>query len=326
MTYQFSPWTSVRDAKAAAAVVGQSLAVREGEQVAVVADHASDHAVVDALLHAIAAVGAEATLLVMPARERAGAPANSVVASAISGADVIIAPTSTGLGFTPAFGEALKRGARAIVMTGVTSAELGAGAGLADYEEVHRVTKPLSEALTNGQSIRVTCANGSDLTASLDGVSAGIGASFAREPGQVSGFPSGEAWMAPKEGTAEGVLVADGSAHMLGRLQRPLSVRFSKGRATEIEGGPQADQLREIIDGIENSDNLGEISIGTNRWARFSGNITEDKKQLGTVHFALGNSVVGGTVRSSVHIDLLMLRPTVEVDGEVLVKAGEIVV
>lgn len=318
-------WAAIEVAKAARTIVQASLAVRAGEQVAVVADHHSDHAVVDALVAAVHSAGAEPTLLVMPARVRAGAPATEVVAAALAGADVIIAPTSTGLGFTPAFGEALKRGARGIVMTGVGREELRAGAGVADYEEVYRITKPLAEALTGGAVIRVTSEAGSDLTASLDGVTAGIGASFAREPGQVSGFPSGEAWMSPKEGTGEGVLVADGSGHMLGILEQPIAVHFSAGRAVKIDGGRQAEELRRIIDGIENADNLGELSIGTNPSARFNGNITEDKKQLGTVHFALGNSVVGGTVKSPVHIDLLLLKPTVEVDGRRIVEAGKVV-
>jgi leucyl aminopeptidase (aminopeptidase T) len=313
-------WTQVKVAKAAASVIRTSLAIKPGEQVAIVADDGSDFAVVDALLAEVRAADAEPTLVVMPQREKAGAPANAVVAAAMGGADAIVAPTSTGLGFTPAFGEALKAGARGIVMTGIKSGDLVGGAALADYEEVYRITKPLADAITAGTTVRVTCPNGSDLTASLEGVTCGLGASFAREPGQVSGFPSGEAWNAPKAGTANGVLVADGSAHMLGILEEPIRVHFTDGRATKIEGGRQARELESIIEGVENGDNLGELSIGTNRWARFGGNITEDKKQLGTVHFALGNSVVGGTVKSPIHLDLLITNPTYEVDGVVIMK------
>jgi leucyl aminopeptidase (aminopeptidase T) len=313
-------WTQVKVAKAAASVVRTSLAIQAGEQVAIVADDGSDFAIVDALLAEVRAADAEPTVVVMPEREKAGAPANSVVASALLGANAIIAPTSTGLGFTPTFGEALKAGARGIVMTGIKSQDLMAGAALADYEEVYRVTKPLSDAITAGTTGRVTCPNGSDLTVSLEGVVCGVGASFAREPGQVSGFPSGEAWNAPKAGSANGVLVADGSAHMLGILEEPIRVHFKDGRVSKIEGGRQARELESIIEGVENGDNLGELSIGTNRWARFGGNITEDKKQLGTMHFALGNSVVGGTVKSPIHLDLLITNPTYEVDGTVILK------
>lgn len=316
-------WAAVQVAKAAGNVVNTSLAVQPGEQVLVAADHESDHAVVDALLAAVAAAGAEGTLVVQPAREKAGQPGNPVMAAAMAGADVIISPTSTALSFTPELKEALNRGARAIVMTGVTRHELTGGAGVADYEEVYRITKPLADAITAGSVMRVTSAQGTDMTSSLEGVTCGVGASFAREPGQISSYPSGEAWSAPATGT--GVMVADGSAHELGFLAEPIAVHFEDGRAVKIEGGAQAEELRRMIDGVENGDNLGEISIGTNPSARFLGNITEDKKQVGTVHFALGNSVVGGKVKAPIHVDLLLLTPTVEVDGELLVQDGKIV-
>jgi leucyl aminopeptidase (aminopeptidase T) len=202
---------------------------------------------------------------------------------------------------------------------------LTSGSSLANYDEVYKITKPLSDIMTSGKTIKVTSKAGSDFTASIDGVVAGCGASFAREPGQVSGFPSGESWQCPVPGTGEGVLVADGSAHMLGRLLEPISVRFAKGKAVEITGGPQAEELKRIIAPIENGDNLGELSIGTNPASGFSGNVTEDKKALGTSHFALGNSVVGGTVKADIHLDLLMMKPTIHVDGILLVEDGKVV-
>lgn len=319
-------WVAIKLAKAAKAVVETSLAVKPGEQVAIAADDDSDFAIVQALTAAVRAVGAEPTVLVMPRRAIAGAPATRVMAKALLGADVIIAPTSTGLGFTEEFGRALKEnGARGIVMTGTDRDLLTAGAGLADYNKVYEVTKPLSEIMTAGKTITVTCRNGSDFTASIEGQNAGLGASFAREPGQVSGFPSGESWQCPKRGTGQGVLVADGSAHMLGKLTEPLAVYFEKGLAVDFKGGPQAEELRQILTPIENGFNLGELSIGTNETARFTGNVTEDKKALGTSHFALGNSVVGGDVKADIHMDLLMLKPTIEVDGVRLVTDGEIV-
>lgn len=318
-------WVAIKLAKAAKAVVETSLTVKPGEQVAIAADDDSDFAIVQALTAAVRAVGAEPTVLIMPRRELAGGPATRVMAKALLGADVIIAPTSTGLGFTDEFGEALKNGARGIVMTATDRNLLTAGAGLADYNKVYEVTKPLSEIMTAGKTITVTCRNGSDFTASIEGQKAGLGASFAREPGQVSGFPSGESWQCPATGTGEGVLVADGSAHMLGKLTEPLSVYFEKGVAVDFKGGPQAEELRKILTPIENGFNLGELSIGTNETARFTGNVTEDKKALGTSHFALGNSVVGGTVKADIHMDLLILKPTIEVDGVRLVTDGEIV-
>lgn len=316
---------ALRVARAARTIVTDCLAIRRDESVAVVADDESDAAVVEAILHAARAVADEVTLLSMPVRATAGASAPRIVASALAGADVFIAPTTTALGFTPELQDLLKRRAtRGLVLTLATRESLSSGAALADYAEVRRVTRGVAAALRDAREVRVTCANGSDFTASFAGAATHTGDSFARQPGEISGFPSGEAWTCPVLGSGQGVLVADGSAHMLGRLTEPLAVRFVDGRAVEFTGGEQATKLRDIVASIPNADNLGELSVGTNRWARFTGNITEDKKQEGAVHFALGNSVLGGTVTSEVHIDLVLLRPTVIADGRVVVDEGRI--
>ena len=308
-------------------IVRSCVDVRPGEQVAVVADLASDFAVVEALAGAVLAAGGEPTVVVMPARQQAGDKATTVVRAALGGADVILAPTTTALGFNDEFNQALERGARGLVLTGIRTENLIAGAALADYTEVNAVTGRLANLAESGETMRVTSDAGSELTASIRGVRVGRGASFAREPGQVSGFPSGECWLTPAEGSANGVLVADGSAHMLGRLDQPLAVRFESGWATDVTGGAQAAELVSIIDAAENGRHLGELSIGTNPMARFTGNITEDKKGIGRVHFALGHSVVGsGGPHSPIHIDLLIMQPNVWIDDTPVVEHGRVCV
>ena len=61
--------------------------------------------------------------------------------------------------------------------------------------------------------------------------------------------------------------------------------------------------------------------------ARLIGNLAEDKKLYGTVHCAIGdNKPLGDVVEGSVHLDGLMLKPTVLVDGKTLVKEGKVFV
>ena len=48
---------------------------------------------------------------------------------------------------------------------------------------------------------------------------------------------------------------------------------------------------------------------------------------LGSAHVAFGASAaIGGTVQVPVHLDCVLLEPTVEVDGEPVVQAGELLV
>ena len=67
--------------------------------------------------------------------------------------------------------------------------------------------------------------------------------------------------------------------------------------------------------------------IGTNEKAILSGEILEDEKLLGTAHVAFGASAaIGGTVQVPVHLDCLVMKPDVTVDGEPVVRDGALLV
>ncbi|MDQ3940934.1 MAG: aminopeptidase, partial [Actinomycetota bacterium] len=66
---------------------------------------------------------------------------------------------------------------------------------------------------------------------------------------------------------------------------------------------------------------------GTNDAARLVGNTLEDEKILGTIHIAFGdNHSFGGVIRVSSHHDGIVLSPTVEIDGRVLMTKGQLTV
>jgi leucyl aminopeptidase (aminopeptidase T) len=140
----------------------------------------------------------------------------------------------------------------------------------------------------------------------------------------VSALPGGEVSLPPVEGTAEGVVVWERVASDLGALDGPVTIEVRAGRAVGIDGGAAADRLREIVATVRDADNIGEIGIGLNPVARIGDQITEAKKALGTVHVALGDSAneYGGLVECDVHLDGLVMRPTIEFDGRVVVDAG----
>ena len=81
-----------------------------------------------------------------------------------------------------------------------------------------------------------------------------------------------------------------------------------------------APSSRSVVD----ADNIGEIGIGLNPAARIGDEITEAKKAFGTVHVALGDSAneYGGLVECDVHLDGLVMAPTIEFDGVPVVVAG----
>ena len=70
---------------------------------------------------------------------------------------------------------------------------------------------------------------------------------------------------------------------------------------------------------------VAEFGIGLNPEARVTGSIVEDEGALGTVHLALGDNLsIGGENRASLHIDMVLRDPVVELDGEAILKGRQL--
>jgi leucyl aminopeptidase (aminopeptidase T) len=149
-----------------------------------------------------------------------------------------------------------------------------------------------------------------------------------RNPGEISALPGGEVSFPPVEGSAQGTVVVEHVITDLGRLTHPIVWTVRDGEAVDLAGGPDAERLRRLIEGVPNARNIAELGIGLNPVARLDGDITEAKKRAGTAHMALGDNAggYGGLVESPVHLDGLMLDVTIAVDGELVVDAGELLV
>jgi leucyl aminopeptidase (aminopeptidase T) len=147
--------------------------------------------------------------------------------------------------------------------------------------------------------------------------------------------PSGETYIAPIEGSAEGSIVINGSIPgLLIRPKEEIILHFHKGRVVSIAPEQNRTALflkKEQIDraldaGDENWSNLAEIGIGLNPTVdRLTGNMLFDEKKAGTAHIALGlNTFMGGLVNSKIHCDMVVRAPTIVVDGKTIVKRGKL--
>jgi leucyl aminopeptidase (aminopeptidase T) len=195
----------------------------------------------------------------------------------------------------------------------------------ADFFEIRRRAETLAALWRRTRGVRITSPAGTDLRATVTGREpmawlTGI----CRNAGEVSALPGGEVSLPPIEGTTAGVVVWERVASDLGALETPVRIEVRDGRAVTIEGGPSAARLREIVASIVDADNIGEIGIGLNPAARIGDEITEAKKAFGTVHVALGDSAneYGGEVECEVHLDGLVMAPTIEFDGVAVVNDG----
>ncbi len=306
-------------------VVRDCLAVAPGEEVLVICNPATEE--LGAALRTVAeGEGAEAVLVVMGERESHAAEPPAVIAAAMLRADVVIAPTIQSLSHTAARKAASDARARIATMPGVTN-EMLARVMSADVEALRRRGAAICAALDAGSEARISCANGSNLRLGLETRTSIVDAGDLSAPGAFGNLPCGEGFIAPLEGTAEGTLVIDGSIAGVGRIEHHVGLTVRGGHLTDATGTAGA-QLLDLL-GAHGKDgtNVAELGIGTNEEAILTGNILEDEKILGTAHVAFGASAaIGGTVQVAVHLDCVVLKPTVEVDGVALLSDGELLI
>ena len=282
-------------ARAVSAVVNECLGIREGEDVLVIANPAT--------------LGLGEML-----RGEAGR----------AGADAVLAPTVQSLSHTASRKAASEAGARIATLPGVTE-ELLARVMSADLAELRRRGAAIADALNSGTEARLTCANGSDLRMGLEGRTAIPDAGELTAPSAFGNLPCGEGFISPDDRASEGTLVVDGSIATIGLVDEPVRLTVAGGRLTEASG-PQGQALLDLIrpHGDE-AGTIAELGIGTNEKAQLTGNVIEDEKILGTAHVAFGASqAIGGRIQVPVHLDCVVMKPTVSIDGTEIVRDGEL--
>ncbi|HEY8348059.1 MAG TPA: aminopeptidase [Symbiobacteriaceae bacterium] len=301
-----------------------SLNLQPGEKLLVVTDPAR-RTIGDALFVAGQELGADAVLAVMSPREVSGQEPPDHVTAAMLAADVIVAPTTHSLTHTQARLRASERGARVATMPGITEDMFRQGAITADYSVVEQLTERVTAILNDAAEVRLVTGNGRHvLRMSIAGRKAISSTGVYRKPGQFGNLPSGESYLAPVEGTAEGEMLVNGSIAGIGRLDAPVLLKIAGGRLIAAEG-PEGDRFLAMLDKSPMGRNVAELGIGTNDKARLTGNILEDEKIYGTVHVAFGsNDTFGGTVKAGVHLDAVVLDADLYVDGRLLVSKGQI--
>ncbi len=302
-------------------VVRRCLAVQPGDDVVVVVDPET-RAIGDALREESAVAGADAVLMIMDERATDGTEPPPTVAGALEACDVFIAPTSRSLSHTSARKRASDRGARGATMPGVT-ADMLARVMAVDFDTMAVRSKAVAALLDAATAAHVTCARGTDVKLALDGRAGISDDGELGERGAFGNLPCGEGFIAPAFG--EGTIVASSLAPF-GISDEPAELIVAEGRLVAAEGGLGPRFIELLLAQGELGTNLAELGVGTNDRARLTGNILEDEKILGTVHIAFGASAgIGGKVSVPIHLDVVILEPSLEVDGRTVLDRGRYV-
>ena len=306
---------------AVSTVIRRSLGVKPGEQVVVVVDPATRN-IGDALREEAAAAGADAVLMVMDERATHGTEPPGPVAAAMAASDVFIAPTTKSLSHTDARKRAVDGGARGATMPGVTE-DMLARVMAVDLDAMAERSRAVAALLDQGTAAHVTCPRGTDLRVAIDGRAGIADDGEFTTPGAFGNLPSGEGFISPVFG--EGTVVP-ASLASLGLALDPVRLTVAEGRLVAADGGLGPEFIELLLAHGKEGTNLAELGVGTNDRARLTGKILEDEKILGTVHVAFGASAgIGGTVSVPIHLDVVVVDATLEVDGQRVLDAGRYV-
>lgn len=289
--------------------------VQPGEQVVIVSDTKRPRSVMTALLEAVSEVGGIGSMIVTQPVPSGSEPPE-VVRAAIHASDVTLAVTSGALYHTRAVQEAKRL--RFLGLTAFIPEVLREGGVFADFPELAPRAYRLAQMLSDAGIARVTTPGGTDLTVDLTGRTAVPITAMARNPGEKNGCPDIEAFIAPLETSANGVVVVDASASVAGVLSEPIRIVVDQGRAVSIEGGTGAAQVRAVLEaaGSDTVYQVAEFAFGLNPDAIIRGVIVEDEGVAGTGHIALGSNIhFGGTNDAPLHLDFVFRDPVLWLDG-----------
>ena len=198
---------------------------------------------------------------------------------------------------------------------GIDEDMMTAGPLNVDYQVMLEASRKLRAGFESANSVRLTTPAGTDLTLDLSGRWFVDDLKATCEAG--ANLPCGEIYCAPLETAAEGVLVVDGCYGSHGKVPSPVTMIIQGGRVVDVSGDHPGviKTINELMDTDAGSRTIAELGIGLNPGARLTERMLEAEKADHTAHVAFGDNegLPGGLGRSSMHVDYLVLKPTIEV-------------
>ena len=205
----------------------------------------------------------------------------------------------------------------------------------ADRARVNRAAARLEQA----REMHVTSAAGTDLRCPLGDYPVIQEYGFVDQPGRWDHWPSGFVVTWANEGQANGTVVLDRGDILLPQkcyLQTPVRLTVRDGYVTAIEGGLDADLLRDYMDAFDDPESyaLSHVGWGLQKRARWSTLALYDREATigmdarafeGNFLWSTGpNNEAGGDRTAACHIDIPMRGCTVLLDGEAVVRDGRV--
>ena len=303
--------------------------LKEGEKVVVITD--DNKREIGEFVYKYAKELFETSLIVMPTRKGHGDEPTEAVKAAINDCDVAFGATTYSLYHTKARLDASKNGRlRWIGLQDYALHMFEEGGLTADFDEVTDTVNRVAPHY-QGKTFTLTAPGGTHMVCSIEGRAPVLDFGTARVPGSASFPPNAEVALGPVEGTANGVLVFDGSIPHpdLNLIKEPITCKVTDGFITEISGGKEAEILSDMLAAFDDPTvyNIAELGLGLNKENYLCGHMAPDEGSFGNIHIGIGKNLnFGGHVNSPLHLDMVIKTVTCEIDGRLVMKDGELLV
>jgi len=317
-------------------IINTLLAIKPNENVLVIADRDENVEIASLLVAEAKSVGAQVALTILGPRKGLHHEPPKFVAESMKHADIVIGVIYSLL-HTKARREAQAAGVRFAIMGGVRVGEGKEYLGNLSFDinDLHLIEKrgtQLAQMVTQAKTVKISSDLGTDLTMSLADRTGLAVLPICRDPKVFTILVDySEVACAPVEGTADGILVIDGTIVGLPELDRvvqePITLKIKQGRIEDISGGKDARDLETVLSNADtNAKCVAELGIGTNHNIMKPRAVVRDKANLGTIHIAFGkNDFIGGKQDSELHVDFMVTKPTLVLDGRLIIDKGKYV-
>jgi len=319
--------------------------VHKGEEVLIVTDTGCDFRNAEAVAAVCREVGANVTTAIIPPQTLPNQEPPPSVAAAMKASDIVFAPLTYTISHTDARFAANDAGIRYMGMYASTTTDALASAGARfPAEIIFAVTRKVADQWCRGKRITITCDKGTNVTGEIRNPGKNVVGWHATAAPMGSFAEGADSWMNKfgnfaggfgvvgvwPEWTAEGVMYYDAAHTFKGRLKTPLKFVIRGGRVVEMDGDPEVVEFFSRLPERFGPDalHIGEFMIGLNPKTRIyldDGTHMEAHRHAGALHTAVGMSVDRDrTVNPGIHLDQLIIKPTIHIDDEICVEKGRL--
>ena len=312
--------------QAAEKAVKACMEFKEYESMLIITDR-NKVSIGNALFEEAKKISEKVDLIEIPVSEISGQEPPPEVAASMLDHDVIMIPTTKSFTHTSATKNAASKGRRIATLPQIEEEILQRCLDV-DLLELKELTDKLKLLLDDAAKVTIKNEVGTDINFSIKGREGLSSTSLVKHERGITNIPSGEAFIAPIEGTSNGTYIVEESQAGIGKLNGQMKFTVEDGIVTGIEGN-QATILKQKLDKLNDKNvyNIAEFGIGTNKAARLTGNVLEDEKVFGTCHIAIGsNAGFGGKIQTKSHLDGIILKPTIYFDNKKIMENGDLLV